>query len=201
MPQRTSVRSRQSPSADDKPSAPRIGFTLLLLVAVIGVAYSNSFQGPFVFDDTTSIVENPSIRSLRRIGEVLYPARQGGRTPDGRPVVSLSLAINYAISELQVWSYHAFNLLVHLLASLTLFDLARRTLLLPYFHERYRDNALWLALAIALIWGVHPLQTIAVTYIVQRAESMVALFYLLVLYCVLRGETSNRRRQWFVLAV
>jgi tetratricopeptide (TPR) repeat protein len=174
---------------------------LAVLVAVIALSYSNSFHGPFVLDDLPSIVDNASIRSLRHIGQVLYPPNQGGRTVDGRPVVNLSLAINYAISGLEVWSYHAFNLLTHVLAGLALFGVVRRTLLLPYFHERYTESSTWLALAVALIWGVHPLQTESVTYTIQRAESMVGLFYLLVLYCVIRAETSPRGRPWFVAAV
>jgi tetratricopeptide (TPR) repeat protein len=46
-----------------------------------------------------------------------------------------------------------------------------------------------LASAIALLWALHPLQTESVTYIVQRAESLCGLFYLLTLYCVIRGAT------------
>src|SRR5208283_163030 len=54
----------------------------------------------------------------------------------------------------------------------------------------HRTSSTLLALTIALLWALHPLQTESVTYIVQRAESLCGLFYLLTLYCVIRGSTS-----------
>jgi tetratricopeptide (TPR) repeat protein len=174
---------------------------VLILVAALAAAYSNSFQGPFIFDDLLAIQENASIRRLWPLSDVLWPRPQDGRTVDGRPLVNLSLALNYAVSGLDVWSYHAFNLAIHVLATLTLFGLVRRTLLLPKWRERFGPHSTGLALAVALIWGLHPLQTGSVTYIVQRAESMMGLFYLLVLYCVARGETGAQPLPWRTAAV
>jgi len=91
---------------------------------------------------------------------------------------------------LDVWGYHAFNLLIHALAGLTLFGLLRRTLSRPPLNGRFGVAALPLALAVAVIWTVHPLQTEAVTYLSQRAESLMGLFYLLTLYCFVRGVES-----------
>src|SRR5688500_6283273 len=120
----------------------------------------------------------------------MFPPVEGGRTVEGRPLVGLSLALNYDISGLEVWSYHVFNLVVHLLAALTLLGVVRQALLLPQLNAKFGAESTWLALAVAIVWGVHPLGTQAVTYIVQRAESMVALFYLVTLYCVIRGERA-----------
>lgn len=98
-----------------------------LTIAVAGAAaYANSFAGPFVFDDLGSIAQNPSIRRLWPPGGVLRPPL-GGLTVSGRPVLNLSLAFNYALSGNAVWSYHATNLVIHLLAGLCLYGLARRT--------------------------------------------------------------------------
>jgi tetratricopeptide (TPR) repeat protein len=101
-------------------------------------------------------------------------------TVSGRPVLNLSLALNHALSGYSPWSYHAVNLLIHILAGLALFGIVRRTL---------RQTRV--ALAVALIWVVHPLATSAVTYIVQRAESLMALFYLLTLYCFIRCSEAR----------
>ncbi|WP_410965880.1 hypothetical protein, partial [Salmonella sp. SAL4438] len=60
------------------------------------------------------------------------------------------------------------------------------------------------SLTCALLWTLHPLQTEAVTYIIQRAESLAGLFYLLVLYCVVRSAEaigSRQRTGWIVAAV
>jgi tetratricopeptide (TPR) repeat protein len=118
-----------------------------------------------------------------------------------RPVVNLSFALNYAIHGESVWGYHATNLAIHLLAALTLFGIVRRTLTLPALWQRFAHAAAALALAIALIWTVHPLQTDAVTYTVQRTESMMGLLYLLTLYCLLRGSQARRAAWWQAAAV
>ena len=124
-----------------------------------------------------------------------------GEAVQRRPVVNLSLAINYAISGQAVWSYHVLNLLAHLSAALLLFGIVRRTLLLPNLQERCGRAATPLALAVALLWAVHPLLTEAVTYVVQRTEVLAGLFYLLTLYCMIRGAGSARRWIWYAVAV
>jgi len=173
-----------------------------VLITAVGIwAYHNSFQGPFIFDDVASIVENPTIRHLWPVWGALTPPYQGGVTVGGRPVINFSLAVNYAINGFHVWGYHAVNLAIHIAAGLVLFGIVRRTLLQPSLRQRFGMAALPLALVIAVIWVVHPLQTESVTYVVQRAESMMGLFYLLTLYCVIRGAESDSPKLWYILSV
>ncbi len=164
-----------------------------LLIAAGAAVYSNSFGGGFFLDDLDDIVENEAIK-----GSILG----GGwlKTMD-RPMVTLSLAINYHFGGLNIWGYHAVNVAIHLLAGLILFGLVRRTLRLERMPDSFREAATGLALACALIWLVHPLQTGSVTYLIQRCESMMGLFYLATLYCVVRGATATRGRWWYVAAV
>jgi tetratricopeptide (TPR) repeat protein len=170
------------------------GFLPPLLIAVAtAAAYANSFSGPFVLDDVPSIAANPTIRHL---GSALAPsvATTGG----GRPVLNLSLAVNYAVSGSAVWSYHALNLAIHVLAGLLLYAVVRRTL-----GSRAVPAAIPIAFSAALLWSLHPLQTESVTYIIQRAESLMGLFYLLTLYAFIRGAAAQgaRARVWFALSV
>ncbi len=160
---------------------------LVLIVAGL-LAYHNSFTGPFIFDDMPSIPENPTIRHLWPVWTIVVHT--------SRPVVRLSLAVNYALGGLNVWGYHALNLAIHILAGLTLFGIVRRTCLLAKSPPMSREAASWLAVAIAVIWVVHPLQTESVTYIIQRCESLMGLFYLLTLYCVIRSKGSSRSLWW-----
>jgi hypothetical protein len=168
---------------------------VIVLSAV--AAYHNSLAGPFIYDDVSAIVDNPTIRRLWPIGPVLSPPCSSGETVGGRPLLNLSLAVNYALavkyakSGLQVRSYHVANLLIHVAAALLLLGILRRTFLLPMLHDRFGPAAVPLALAIALVWMLHPLQTESVTFIVQRAESLVGFFYLLTLYCVIRGAAAT----------
>jgi tetratricopeptide (TPR) repeat protein len=165
--------------------------SLVVLAAL--AAYHNSFSGPFIYDDLGSSTGNPTIQHLWPVWKVLSPPPT--QTVGGRPLVNLSLALNYALSGDAVWSYHAMNLLIHILAGLTLLGLVRRTLLQPVLHGRFDAMALPLALAVALLWVVHPLQTECVTYIIQRAESLMGLFYLLTLYCFVRSTDETGERQ------
>jgi tetratricopeptide (TPR) repeat protein len=169
-----------------------------LVVAAATVAYANSFLGTFQFDDIPSILENPTVRQLWPLTIPLQPPA-GGLTVSGRPVLNFSLALNYAVSAGNPWSYHALNLLIHIGVALALFGIVRRTLA-----RIDAPHPLTTSLAVALIWAVHPLTTEAVTYIVQRAESLMALFYLLTMYCFIRAtaETHPRRRLvWQAMSV
>ena len=186
--------------------APGVRRLMGLTVVLAGLAaYASSFGGPFTYDDAGSILENRSIRHLGDLGAVLHPPFAGGQTVGGRPILNLSLALNYAISGPAVWSYHAGNLLIHLLAGLALFGIVRRTL------ERAPGDGGPLPPAVlgglvALLWTVHPLQTEAVTYTIQRAESLMGLFFLLTLYSFIRHAESppgagGARAAWAVAAV
>ena len=136
-------------------------------------------------DDYYHIVENPNLRRT--------PSLWASIVMTARPLVGLSLFLNRSLGGVQVWGYHAVNLGVHLAAGLILFGLLRRTLaLLP----RTASQAQPLAFAAALLWILHPLQTQAVTYLIQRAEALMGLFTLLTLYSLLRSTTSARPRPW-----
>ena len=173
------------------------GLLLILLAAL--VAYSNSFQGPFILDDE-AIRDNPAIRNLSSLDKILLPAVNRNAV-DRRPIVNLSLAINYALGGTDVGGYHAFNLAVHVLAAWILFAIIHRTLLSPRLHPSFGNAAESLALMTTVIWTVHPLLTNAVTYVIQRTEVLAGLFYLLTLYCVIRGHVASRPWTWYVAAV
>ena len=163
------------------------------LFAVTIAAYCRTFGVPFIFDDLPSIVDNPSIRHLRTA--FLPP---GDSTVGGRPVLNASLAVNYAVSGLAVWSYHALNVAIHALAGLVLFGIVRRTLA-----ARMDGSATLVGFCAALVWALHPLLTESVTYVIQRGESLMGLFLLLTLYCLIRGAASAGRaaKYWYGLSV
>jgi Flp pilus assembly protein TadD len=161
-------------------------------------AYQNSFSDSFIFDDLPAIVDNSTIRQLGSTGAWSPPIHS---TVSGRPAVNFSLALSYAISGPRAWGYHAFNLGIHLLAGLTLFGVIRRTLLQPVLRPRFGSAALPLAFAATLLWILHPLQTESVTYLAQRAESLMGLFYLLTLYAFIRSAESRHTKFWPLLAV
>lgn len=193
------ARREESPQAPGQASRRFTIVALALLALAVALVFANGLGGVFVSDDEFTIVRNPSLHTLA--GSLTPSATGRGVTSDGRPLVNFSLAINYALGGYDPYGYRVFNILVHALAAWTLFGLARRTLALEKFSGDVRENAPRLALAIALLWAVHPLQTNAVTYIVQRAESLAALFYLIALYCLARGGREDAPRGWLGLGV
>jgi tetratricopeptide (TPR) repeat protein len=166
----------------------------LLLVALIFASYHNSLNVPFIFDDTDSILQNQSIRHL---DTAFSPPPGTGITVSGRPVLNASFALNYALSGTYRVGFHVGNILIHALAALTLWAVVRRTLQSSVFVGKFSQNATTLAWFISALWAVHPLQTESVTYTVQRAESLVGLFYLLTLYGFIR-YAANRSWRWFL---
>lgn len=160
------------PPASALPNAPRVARErfhrlAVLIIILAGLAvYANSLSDAFVFDNIDEIVSNPAIRHLWPPWTFFLSLN--------RPILNLSLAVNCALSggAVDAASFHAFNIVVHILAALTLFGLVRLTLNLPALRARFEGAATALALATALIWEVHPLQTESVTYIIQRAESL-----------------------------
>ena len=166
-----------------------IALALVLVGACLAV-YAGSFQVPFIFDDLTSIPENPHIRSL-------WPLSRALTAPDyttiaGRPLACLSLAVNYALGGLNVFGYHAVNLALHIGCALALWALLRLTFASPPMGETFRRHAEGLAAAAALVWAVHPLATEAVVYVVQRTELLAACFYLLTLLFFVLATKSAR---------
>jgi tetratricopeptide (TPR) repeat protein len=171
---------------------------LLIALATLA-AYHNSFSGPFVFDDIPGIVENPSIRRLWPITRVLSPPLSSGTV--GRPVENFSLALNYALGGTNVAGYHAANLLFHMAVAFVLFCVTLRTLRLPSLTGRFNVEARHLALAMTLLWTVHPLVTESVTSVIQRSELIVAFFYLSTFYCVVRSFSSTKKGFWYRAAI
>lgn len=167
----------------------------LLVIATLA-AYYNTFAVPFVFDDDEAIVNNPAIRRLWPLDEVLLGGQDAGMTGSGRPVLNLTLALNHAAGGDNVWGYHAVNLLIHVGAGLLLFGLVRRTLRQPELAGRWAATGDAVAFGTALLWLVHPLQTESVTYVVQRAESLAGFFQLLTLYLFVRGCATARPGGW-----
>lgn len=157
---------------------------LLLALAVIA-AFVNGLKAPFLLDDQENIVANESLRDLGHPTAVLWP--RADVFTAGRPLLNLSLALNHAAGQLSPVGYRATNILIHAAAALVLFGLVRRTLLLPGLAPRLAPQAAPLAALAALLWAVHPLQTESVTYVSQRAESLMGLWYLLTLYAFLRA--------------
>ena len=191
------VRKRQESRAS--PAASGIGWRAAVIALAVALTYANSLRGPFVIDDQASIVQNEQIRDLSRPGAVLLPESESPVA--GRPLVSLSFALNYAANGLDVGGYHIVNVALHLACAILAFGLIQRTLELPRLRRYFDGSSINVAFAAALLWAVHPLNSEVVDYLTQRSESMMAALYLSTLYAANRALTESRKRTWQSLAV
>lgn len=166
---------------------------LLALAALCALIYSNSFEVPFQFDDDRAIFRYEY--SGLDLGEL-------ARYNPSRYLANLSFALNYHFSGKNVFSYHVFNLLVHILATFAAYWLVRRILRSPRLRDSVTDAAVDpLAFFAAALFAAHPLQTESVTYIYQRVESMAGMLYLFALLAYLRwreASGSPAARAWLL---
>jgi tetratricopeptide (TPR) repeat protein len=163
------------------------------------LAFATSVGTPFFLDDSEAIERNPHIRALSPLSAALAAPPQSAVS--GRPLVSLSLALNHAVGGLTPTGYHLGNLAVHIACALLLWGIVRRTLRASPAAGPVAGSAEAIALAVALVWGVHPLHTEVIAYVVARTESLMALCYLLTLYGAARGIEAGGSARWLALAV
>jgi protein O-mannosyl-transferase len=208
---RTKIDTRSPQATGDMHSAPergagKIGLHLLLVLVVGIISYSNTFEVPFHFDDMRNIVNNPLIREW---GHFIHApqAQDAIQAADFRmrTVGFLSFALNYKIHGREVWGYHAVNLAVHLANALLVYLLILFTFRTPKMRAAEQPDsplrignpsiAHGIALFSSLLFVSHPIQTQAVTYIVQRFASLATFFYLssFVLYIGWRLRKESRK--------
>jgi protein O-mannosyl-transferase len=157
---------------------------LCIIAGLILIAYSNTFTASFHFDDNPAIIENPNVRHVT-MDNIMTLIR------GGRPVVNLSIMLNYQLNGMDVVGYHIFNIATHILNSVLVYFLVLGTLRLPQLLDRYKGKAQWMALFCALLFGVHPVQTESVTYIISRSELLATCFYLAAFLLLIKGARSG----------
>jgi tetratricopeptide (TPR) repeat protein len=176
----------------DKREAGRYLFACAALFIILLAIYGNSMQGEWHFDDFIHIPDNAGIRienwSLSEIKGALYFEEKLWR-----PAAYLSFAANYYFGGADVFGYHAVNLLIHYVSALFLFLFLYNTFRLPLVRGRYGDHAYPLSLISTMLWATSPIQVLAVSYVVQRMTGMAGMFYIIALYCYLKGRCSPVR--------
>lgn len=147
--------------------------TALGIIILGAVIYSNAVTSPFHYDDVPSIERNQSITDLSDIKAVwdFWPTRF---------ITYLSFAVNYRIGRLDTFGYHIVNIAIHIMAALCLWRLLLITFRTPRLKsEQLAKYGKAISAWVALIFVAHPIQTQAVTYIVQRAAALATLFYII----------------------
>ena len=172
----------RAPSPDKQVSLKYIIFSLLAITILGTIIYSNTFNASWHFDDNTTIVENYNIRDLKKT--VL-----GGGS---RWLGFITFALNYYFGKLDVFGYHLVNTCIHLISAILVYFLVLLSFKTPCLKDtKISHYTASLSLASGLLFVAHPIQTQAVTYIVQRFASLATLFYLLSLVFFIKARLHN----------
>ena len=170
----------------------------LLVVIVAAIAYSNTLDVPFTFDDMQNIVDNTDVHMTDITPDALRRAASFEPTP--RPVAYVTFALNHAVHGLDVAGYHVVNTLIHALTGLLVFAFAVAFSRLVRKDDSSLGTTLF-ALAVALLFVAHPIQSQAVTFTVQRMTSLCAMFYMAAVLAFVRGRLASSpvaRWSWWV---
>ncbi|MFA5144264.1 MAG: tetratricopeptide repeat protein [Candidatus Omnitrophota bacterium] len=166
------------------------------------IVYSRALGGAFQLDDYRVIVDNPAIKdisNLQRIWE-FWPTRF---------ITNLSFAANFRLERFNVFYYHLFNMIIHLGAAILVWRLTFLTFLAPAIKgEKIAGQKEMLSFFAGLVFVLHPVQTEAVSYIVQRATSLAAFFCLASLYLYIKSRLaesgtgpSGRQRYYYAASL
>ncbi len=182
----------------DDPSPPKGHHPklILLLFLVLGfLIYSNTFQAVFHFDDNRNIVSNQAIRNLGNLQAIWNWG------PD-RFLTNLSLAVNFHFGGLNVFGYHLVNIAIHVTAAVMVYFLVWTLFRTPTFRTHsLHEYAETIALFCGLLFLAHPIQTQAVTYIVQRGASLAALFYITACFLYLKAKIEQNKKLYWLAAL
>src|SRR3990172_4071287 len=151
--------------------------------------YSNIYSSPFHFDDINNILENNKIRYLSNFLDFSGTRYMG----------ELSFALNYYFGGVNVFGYHLVNVFIHIVNGILVWWFVNLTFKTPVMGTAVSSRLSGvIALAASLIFVTHPIQTQAVTYIVQRLASLATLFYLLSVVLFVKWRLSSGSRYRFI---
>ena len=167
-----------------------IVFGILMIIILGYKIYANSFDCSFQLDDKHNITDNEVIKSLSNIKQIWDLSHS-------RFLAFFTFALNYHFGEFNVEGYHKVNLMIHLMNACLVFWFTRLMFATPVLKNlSVARHAQSISLITALLFVSHPLATGAVTYIVQRMASMVALFYFLSLAMYIKGRISTSKTKY-----
>jgi len=165
---------------------------LLALLLFGSIIYSNSFKVSFHYDDQKTLVQNNALHNPFELGKIWQYGSD-------RFIPNWTLSLNYYFGGFHVFGYHFFNLIIHVLASFLCYLLLLQIFQTPLMQDHpLVPRADLLALLVSLLFLCHPIQTQAVTYIVQRSAMLAALFYFTTLYLVAKERMTGERRYYFL---
>jgi protein O-mannosyl-transferase len=152
------------------PPLVRLVAPYLFLALAVFAAYGNIFDNVFLFDDDLTIKLNTYLEGWGHIGNILTSSTTSGAHILGgfyRPLQILLYLFAFHLGDGGTLWFHVLNLGLHIANTCFLFRLGTKL--------GFNTKGVFLA---ALVWGVHPIHTEAVTYMSGTADPLFAFFCL-----------------------
>jgi tetratricopeptide (TPR) repeat protein len=187
----------------------RTSVAAILLLGLVFICYANILNAPWYFDDLIRIVNNPAVHMSELTPSAVMasmdPAAGASHSRDAffRPVAMLTFALNWYFTNGDVVGFHLVNILIHFLTTVVLYRTILALACTPQAARLSLGQARFVALLASALWAVHPIQTQAVTYVIQRTTSLAALFFISGIYAYLTGrlaDSRGKRIAFFVLS-
>ncbi|MBW1993280.1 MAG: tetratricopeptide repeat protein [Deltaproteobacteria bacterium] len=187
-----------------KLSVKKISLIILLFIIIGSYIYSNTLSVPFVFDDVGRIKGNPDISVTEFSLDKFKKAAFGKSSPKKRPVGNITFALNYYFHQYSLPGYHIVNIIIHILNGILLYlfiNITLRVLKADSSKPKGENkksipesiNSSFIAFFAAFFWLVNPVHTQSVTYIVQRLNSLAAMFFIVSFLFYVKGRISQRQ--------
>ncbi len=166
----------------------------VIILFIISTIYSNSLSTPWQLDDPPNITNNLPLFIDNLMPETLWQTLHAKPFAPGalyRPVTNFTFALNWYIGQDNPLGYHIVNIFIHILTSLLLYQTIFLLFKSPILKKYSRQDAYNIALLTTALWAINPIQTQAVTYIVQRMASLAAMFYIWAIFWYLHARLSK----------
>ena len=179
--------------------------TLAAILAAIALVYFPGLGGGYAFDDYPNIVDNIPLRVTHPIWkEWMAAILSSPSSASHRPLSMLTFAINHYFTGLDPRPMKLTNIAIHMLNAMLVFGLVRsllRAMEPSGSTEHARSDRA--ALFATTMWALHPINLMAVLYVVQRMESLCHTFVFagLWMYVAGRARQQNNQTGWALVLV
>ena len=185
-------------SISSYPTSVNAAIACLILIVLVVSTYWDSQGNSFQFDDEDNITQHGAVQMNEFSFAHIYRAAENGHLST-RPIPNMSFAIDWWRGAGNPRAFIQTNIVIHTLATLSCMWLIY--LVITYSNRFSRKQCILIAFCAAAFWAIHPIQSQAVTYVVQRMASFSALFVVLALATYIKGRNSSSTRKrifWFI---
>ncbi len=162
---------------------------ILLCLLITGITFSPTLFNDLInWDDEFYIFENDLIRQLNfnSLVDIFSTFQFHGNY---HPLTLVSLAVDYAISGYDPFTFHLTSYVLHLISTIIVFGI----------FNKLTDNT-WIAFLVSLLFGIHPMHVEPVAWISSRKDVLYCFFYVLAMLSFLFYVKEKKMKPFYYTA-